>query len=268
MSPRKLTLLFALLLTALILPAQTDSTLTGTKLPKYSVSDIYILSLMPDNSAAGCFLQRSFLSAEFDNRFLVKEMMTKRVGAVFRKGQSGFTVECQHFGYSRFGELTAKVGYGRRFGQHLAFGVRFHYLMTHSAESRCVHSVTFDLSCYATLGRNIGLGFAVLNPARLKYGITGKNSLPIRLQFDVNYKVGKQILLFAQVEKEIRSAFRIEAGAAYQVKVLHLTVSAGFPAPYGTVRVHVACGRWLIGVSGQYHLKAGFIPQANVYCTF
>ena len=213
-------------------------------------------------------MPRSAVSVHFDNRFLVKEMMTKRVGAVFRKGQNSFLVDCQHFGYSRFGELTARVGYGRRFGQHLAFALRFHYLMMHSAESPCVHSICFDLSGYATLGRNIGLGFAVLNPARLKYGITGKNSLPIRLQFDVNYKVGKQILLFARVEKELRAAFCIEAGAAYQLKVLHLTVSAGFPAPCGTVRVQVACGRWLIGVGGQYHLKAGFIPQANVFCTF
>lgn len=268
MSPRKPPLLLALLLSALILPAQTDSTLTGTKLSKYSVSDIYILSLMPNNSAAGCFLPRSFISAEFDNHFLVREMMTKRVGAVFRKGQSGFTVECQHFGYSRFGELTAKVGYNRRFGQHLAFGLRFHYLMTHSAESSCVHSITFDLSCFATLGKSIGLGFAVVNPARLKVGITGKNVLPILLQFDLNYKIGKQILLFARVEKELKSAFCIEAGAAYQVRMLQLTVSASFPAPCGTVRVHVACGRWLIGVSGQYLLRAGFIPKADVYCTF
>ena len=268
MSPRKLTLLLALLLSALILPAQTDSTKTGKILSKYSVTEIYGLALSQYNGAAACFLPRSAVSAHFDNRFWVKEMMTKRVGAVFRKGQNSFLVDCQHFGYSRFGELTARVGYGRRFGQHLAFALRFHYLMTHSAESACVHSITFDLSGYATIGKNIGLGFAVLNPARLKYGIMGKNVLPIRLQFDINYRVGKQILLFARVEKEIRSAFRIEAGAAYQVKVLHLTVSAGFPAPCGTVRVHVACGRWLIGVSGQYHLKAGFIPQANVYCTF
>lgn len=268
MSPRKLTLLLALLLSALILPAQTDSTKTGKIPSKYSVTEVYGLALLQYNGAAACFLPRSAVSAHFDNRFLVKEMMTKRVGAVFRKGQNSFLVDCQHFGYSRFGELTARVGYSRRFGQHLAFGVRFHYLMTHSAESACVHSITFDLSGYATIGKNIGLGFAVLNPARLKYGITGKKMLPTRLQFDINYRVGKQILLFARVEKELQSAFGIEAGATYQMKVLHLTVSAGFPAPCGTVRVHVACGRWLIGVSGQYHLKAGFIPQADVYCTF
>lgn len=266
MSHRKWITLLTLLLYALFLQGQTDSLLSEKNSSKYSITDIYLLTLSQDNGAAACYLSHSALMAYFDNRFLVKEMMTKGLGAVFRKGQNGFLMDCQHFGYSRYGELSARVGYSRRFGRHLAFGLRFQYLMMHSVESQCVHSISFDLSGYATIGKNIGLGFAVVNPARLKYGIMGKSVLPIRLQFNLNYKIGKQILLFAHVEKELKSAFCIEAGAAYHLKVLYLTVSAGFPHPKFSVNMRIACRRWLLGVSCQYLLKAGFVPEASVVC--
>ena len=266
MSHRKWTILLTLLLSALFLQGQNDSLLSERNPSKYSITDVYLLTLSQDNGAAGCYLSHSALTAYFDNRFLVKEMMTKGLGAVFRKGQNGFLMDCQHFGYSRYGELSARVGYCCRFGQHIAFGLRFQYLMMHSSENQCVHSISFDLSAYATIGKNIGLGFAVMNPARLKVGITGKNVLPIRLQFDINYKIGKQILLFARVEKELKSAFCIEAGAAYHLKVLYITVAAGFPKPKFSVNMQIACGRWLLGVSSQYLLKAGFVPMASVVC--
>lgn len=266
MSHRIWTILLSLLLSALFLQGQNDSLLSERNPSKYSITDVYLLTLSQDNGAAGCYLSHSALMAYFDNRFLVKEMMTKGLGAVFRKGQNGFLMDCQHFGYSRYGELSVRVGYSRRFGRHLAFDLRFLYLMMHSAESQCVHSISFDLSGYATIGKNIGLGFAVMNPARLKVGITGKNVLPIRLQFDLNYKIGKQILLFARVEKELKSAFCIEAGAAFHLKVLYLTVAAGFPQPKVSVNMQITCGRWLLGVSCQYLLKAGFVPMASVTC--
>lgn len=266
MSHRIWTILLSLLLSALFLQGQNDSLLSERNPSKYSITDVYLLTLSQDNGAAGCYLSHSALMAYFDNRFLVKEMMTKGLGAVFRKGQNGFLMDCQHFGYSRYGELSARVGYSRRFGRHLAFGLRFQYLMMHSSENQCVHSISFDLSAYATIGKNIGLGFVVVNPARLKLGITGKNVLPIRLQFDLNYKIGKQILLFARVEKELKSAFCIEAGAAYHLKVLYLIVAAGFPQPKFSVNMQIACGRWLLGVSCQYLLRAGFVPMASVAC--
>lgn len=250
------------------LSAQTDSIPTGRNPVQYTVTDIYLHTVQQDNGAAGCFLSQSSVSAHFDNRFLVKEMMTKRVGAVFRKGQNVFTANCQHFGYSRYGELAANVGYSRRFGKHIAFGMRFFYLMSHNSEYPCIHSISFDLSCYATIGKGFGLGFSVYNPARLKVGITGKSTLPIRLQFDLNYKVGKQILLFSRIEKELKSPLCVEVGAIYKIKVLYLTATVGFPSPSGSINVQIACGRWLLGIRGNYLMKAGFIPEAMVTCLF
>ena len=264
MSSRKLIILAMLLIrTPFILPANPDS-IKPPSPPEFSTSDFYSSTLLPDNGAVAPFLPNSVLNASFENRFLLKELMQARLNTVFRYKENAFLLSVSHFGYRLFGEMNLMAGYARRFGPHFSTALRLHYLWTHAADVPAIHSMTFDISFYGNIGRKFGLGFSCYNPARMKYGFTGSTCLPLRFHLELNYKISGNLLIFTQIEKELKSRISIRVGAAYRVRCLYLLLAAGFPEPWFHCGVQIQQKRFLFGMDCQYRLSLGIIPQATL----
>lgn len=235
---------------------------------KYSLSDDGLRMFAADNVAANAFVSSSYLRAGFENRYCLKELMSEGLDAVFRYGQNAFAVSATHFGYRHYGEMSVAAGFSRSFGKHVAVGLRAYYLMSHAAECSPIHSFTFDVSLYARAGPNCGIGFAVYNPARLKYGVVGKVPLPVKLHWDFNYRIGSNVLLLAMADWELKTRFAFSAGVKYRVKCLLLTAVARLPDPSGDVRIDLLYKRFLFGVSCRYLYPLGFVPRAEVTLLF
>lgn len=248
-------------------PAQQDTLLKKEKTP-VSLSDFHYGDLVLENGAAGVFLTSHQLHISFENRFCIKSLMLEEVGAVFRYRQNAFAAEASHFGDHRYGKVSVAFGYARGFGKHLSVGLKFYYYLEHAQEMPALHSISFDLSLYAALGKNMGLGFAVLNPAGLRYGIVGKQKLPVRFNLFWDYRIGKNILLTAQLEKELQSRLMIFVGAKYRIRCLCLSLKIGCPKPRMSVSIMLAYRQFLLGVSGEYHLPLGFVPKAQIFWRF
>ena len=221
-----------------------------------------------DNMAANAFVGPSYLRAGFENRFCLKELMSEELDAVFRYRQNAFAVSATHSGYRLYGEMSLSAGFSRSFGKHVAVGLRAYYLMSHATECSPIHSFTFDVSLYARAGPNCGIGFAVYNPARLKYGVVGKVPLPVKLHWDCSYRIGHNILLLAMADWELKTRFAFSAGVKYRVKCLLLTAMARLPDPSGDVRIDLLYKRFLFSVSCRYLYPLGFIPRAEVTILF
>jgi hypothetical protein len=221
-----------------------------------------------ENMAANAFVGPSYLHAGFENRFCLRELMSEELDAVFRYGQNAFAVSATYSGYRFYGEMSLAAGFSRSFGKHVAVGLRAYYLMSHAAECSPIHSFTFDVSLYARAGPNCGIGFAVYNPARLKYGVVGKVPLPVKLHWDFNYRIGNNVLLLAMADWELKTRFAFSAGVKYRVKCLLLTAMARLPDPSGDVRIDLLYKRFLFGVSCRYLYPLGFIPRAEVTILF
>ena len=234
----------------------------------YSLSDDGLRMSAADNMAANAFVGPSYLRAGFENRFCLKELMSEELNAVFRYGQNGFAVSAAHSGYRLYGEMSLSAGFCRSFGKHVAVGLRAYYLMSYAVECSPIHSFTFDVSLYARAGPNCGIGFAVYNPARLKYGVVGKVPLPVKLHWDCSYRIGHNILLLAMADWELKTRFAFSAGVKYRVKCLLLTAMARLPDPSGDVRIDLLYKRFLFGVSCRYLYPLGFIPRAEVTILF
>ena len=262
MAPLKLLTIFNLtILYVLGCFAQSDTAWKSASLP---ITDFYLTGLSERNPAATAFISKSHVKISFENRFFLKELMKESVRGTIRYGPNTFLVSVDHFGYSRYGELTTELGYVRNFGQRIAIGMQFYYLMSHAAEYPMTHSVTFDISLYAAISNNIGLGFSVYNPARLKYNMTGRTVLPTRLHLDFNYRIGKKVILFTEVEKELKSQFVFRLGAGYKVRCLYLSVSAQIPEPQIDIETEIAYRRFVFGITWQYRILLGFVPQASM----
>lgn len=231
---------------------------------KYSLKDDGLRLFGSDNPAACSFSGCSFLSASFENRFCLKELMSEKLDAVFRCRENAFSVGVASTGYRHYGEVTVSAGYARSFGGHVAVGLRSHYMVSYASECASIHSFTFDVSLYARAGKNCGIGFSVYNPARLKYGIVGKESLPVRLHLDFSYQIGSSVLLLSIADWELKTRIAFYAGVKYKVKCLILTAVARLPDPSGNVGVDLVYKRFLFGVFCHYLYPLGFVPRASV----
>lgn len=262
MTPLKLLTIFNLIILYVFgCFAQSDTARKSASLP---ITDFYLTGLSARNPASTAFISKSHIKISFENRFLLKELMKESVQGTIRYGPNTFLVSADHFGYSRYGEMSTNIGYVRNFGQRVAIGMRFYYLMSHAAEYPATHSVTFEFSLYTAIAHNIGFGFSAYNPARLKYNITGKTMLPVRFHLDFNYRIGKKVILFTEIEKELKSQFALRVGAGYKVRCLYLCISAQIPEPQIDIETEISYRRLIFGISCQYRILLGFVPQASI----
>lgn len=248
--------------------AQNDSCRLQRSKIDISPTSIYELNITKSLSAASAFLPFSEVGCAFSNRFLLKEFMSECVSAQLRVKQNAFFLSCEHVGYSRFGELTCSAAYARTLGKHLAFGLNFHYSLSHAAEYQNVHSISFDVSCHAHISHKFGLGFAVHNPARLKFGITGTLPLPTKFIFVFDNQIGKNLLIFTELEYELKTSFQLAVGTIYKMKCLFLSLKLAFPTPEIEMKAQLAYQHLLLGINCQYLLPAGLVPQAAVAWIF
>ena len=264
MSRSLLCLLFIVFSPFMVFALPVDSVRLATIPSSFSIVEHYLMVQQIENSAMGAFLRPSILFSRVENRLCIKEMVDAEIGAVFRYQQNSFSIQSNHWGYSKYGDLKLSASYSRVFGKHISFGFRFNYFLQHSVEYASVHSISFDLSFYAKITRHFSLGFIVNNPAAFKVGITGKSILPIILQVQSNYVIGKNCLLYAAISKEIKSVWNISVGAGYQLKSLVLFIDAEFPRPSIAVGISVYYRRFLFGGCAKYAIPAGFISQLNI----
>jgi hypothetical protein len=225
------------------------------------LSDYYAYQLSEANLSAAVFATRSFVRCELQNSYLMKEMTTAKAASALIYRQNLFSLRFSHFGFSLFGEMNLLIGYARAFGNRVSIATQFHYLWQHAQGQEGVHSLTFDVSLFMKLSSKMGCGFVVYNPARLKYGMVSEIPLPIHLRFDFQYDIGRNILLFAAIDKELRRDWYVQLGALYKIKVLFIGMQVQFPRIVCGISGCIAWQRFLLGADFQYTHPLGLVPR-------
>lgn len=213
--------------------------------------------------AARPFLSHTWIAGVCGNDYLLKELMRARLDAVIRYDRHAFILQLSHDGYSRYGELTTSVGYAVKFGGKVAVGMRYYYLYQHVEQYEAQHSITFDLSLYAQLGRKWCLGFEVYNPARLRYSIRGPDIIPMRFTVLVHYLFSEKLAFSVQVLKHLPGRFDVSAACYYHP--LHC-----FYLSFACSLYDMNCGvmiryrRFYFMVDARYNYRLGFAPEVGV----
>lgn len=265
-----LTLLAILLLITPLLNGQKEKQ-TPETYPQYQLHDLYQLEDNQANFSGTLFLSKSYLRCSANNRFLLKELMTKEIGAIAIYHQNAIQLTLEHFGFREFGELKIGVGYGRLFGKKLAIGMQFQYLFNHAGRYPSVHSITFDISASYKINNRFCMGFSIYNPARLKRGISGKENpyLPLIFRVDFYYEMNKKFFLYSNIEKELCTYFRICCGGSYSIGK-NISLLGGFCLPnpelYGGIRL-----MWKyihLDARSSFDFKIGFSPSLSLLIPF
>jgi hypothetical protein len=227
-----------------------------------SISDYFIFHNRKHNFSAQAWLPFGNVSLFSQNQFLLKELCTANVSCGYNIKGNMVALSVSHFGYSKYGIFTISCGYARTFAKRVSFGLQVHYLLYHAEVFPKVHSFTFDLSLYGQISSKIGIGISAYNPANLKYGLTGKEKIPMLYSIILNYKINNKVLVAMAVSKQFPGFFDITGTVCFRDKFY------GFLTEVSLKNVGVQFSFWCkkvqFDVGGSFDYRLGFSPAVGM----
>ncbi|MDR2970567.1 MAG: hypothetical protein LBU83_01365 [Bacteroidales bacterium] len=229
---------------------------------QFSVSNYFYSYSKNKIFSVQAFLNRSSVSLFSQNQFLLKELCTATISGNYNIKKNAVALNVSHFGYSKYGFFTISAGYTRAFANRISLGLQVHYLLHHAESYPKVHSFTFDLSLYGLITEKMGIGISAYNPANLKYGISGKERIPMLYVLLLDYKLNDKVLLALSASKQLPGAFDVSAMVCFKYKFY------GFMTDVSLKKVGVQFSFWWkrfeFDVGGSFDYRLGFSPCARV----
>jgi hypothetical protein len=244
-------------LLSLFIHAQTE---------QITVSDYFLFHHRNQNFSVHSWLLSGSVSLFSQNQFLLKELCTATVSGNYNIKENAVALSISHFGYSKYGVFTFSSGYARTFAKRISFGLQVHYLLHHAETYPKMHSFTFDLSLYGQITQKIGIGISAYNPANLKYGLTGKEKIPMLYNIMLNYKINDKVLLAISASKQLPGFFDISGTVCFRDRFY------GFMTDVSLKKAGVQFSFWWkrlqFDVGGSFDYRLGFSPSVGISYVF
>ena len=198
------------------------------------------------------------------SHFLTKEITDFTMDGAHVWHGDGLLWQANHTGFSAFGTMEFRLGYGRRFGQHLAVMLRGCYLWRHARHYEGTHSFTIDLSIAYQMNRKLLFAISLYNPIRMKYGITGNEVIPMTFDFRMCYRAGKQVWMDIILHKRLPSGFEAGGGVFYKPnKTLSFQLTgSNLRCSLG---VMVGWGSWRLQLFSDWYYRTGITPGIDLW---
>lgn len=216
------------------------------------------------------FVNHSFVSLSAENRFLLKEMMTKEITSAFIFKGNVFKISTSHFGYSKFGELTTRLGYAKLFGNRFSTAVQFYHIFEHAFQYENEHSFSFDISFGLKINQKTYITVLILNPVKIRRGLSKQSPiLPMLLHANIAYLMNKNLLFYGSIEKEMNSCLRGELGVGYQfLKQAAFAVVLYLPSSEISAIFRLSFTKINLEIANSYNFKTGFSPSLSLIIPF
>jgi len=230
-----------------------------------SIADYFFFHNRSQNFSIEAWRPYGNISLSSHNQFLLKELCTATISGSYNIKGNAAALTISHFGYSKYGKVTLSSGYARVFAQRISFGLQVHYLLHHAENYPKKHSFTFDLSLYGRITQKVGLGVSAYNPANLKYGVTGKEKIPMRYILMLDFKLSDKVLLAVAASKQLPGFFDVSATVCFRDKFY------GFITDLSLKKVDMQFSFWWkrlqFDVGGSFDYRLGFSPEVGI-CYF
>lgn len=226
--------------------------------------DYYLLQQsFTSNAAAKCWQEGSFLSASFLNKFCKKEMLVETLDIHHVHRKNCITGDISHSGYARFGELTARIGYGRAFGQRFSAALQAVYILNHAEHYAAVHSFTINLSAFCKVTDKCDIAVEMENPIHLRYGVVGGDLIPMSIDVRLHYAPRRHVHAYAFFHKTLPGELDIGAGGIWQAH-RHLLLGMAASSTNLQAGIHIPFSKTVTAIVCQWHFHTGFSPQCSI----
>lgn len=171
--------------------------------------------ILTEHRAAWLLEDGHILHSNYHNHFLTKEISNIMAEGCHTFQGNGVLWSLQHVGYSVYGTLELRIGYGRRFGKKVAASLQGCYLWRHARHYPSVHSFTITLSGAYQMSKKMMLALSLYNPIRMKYGVVGDEVIPMSFSLMIRHNAAKQVMLDLFVEKKLPTGFELGGAIHY-----------------------------------------------------
>lgn len=222
-----------------------------------------------DIPAYRLYSAHSELSTCIKNDFFAKELMRKSLCLAFYKDKNLFSIDIEHYGHTSYGKLSIDLGYGRMFGYKLSVILQTIYIMQHAEHYTCRHSFTIDLSCSYQITSKVGIAVNIFNPIKMRYGVTGKDVIPLCFSLQAHFHNNEKILFYAIISQYLPGELDIGVGLCYH-PISQIIFEGGCGLRQCGIGIHIPYRTFRFGIQSEWYyqnslsLAASFLYQFDL----
>jgi len=225
--------------------------------------EYHLAQIMPSHISAMCWFDGDYLSTSCTDRCCTKETMTARLDYHHVRKRNLVSAIITHSGFSRFGELSARLGYGRTFGNRFSVALQGVYLLSHAEHYAAVHSFTINLSAFCQMSDKCALAIEIENPIRMRHGVSGGELIPMQFDLHLLYWPYPTVTAYLYAHKTLPGALDIGAGVIAQCHP-HLLLDFCASNTQLAVGIHIPWHKIIPAIRCQWHYRTGFSPQCSL----
>jgi len=252
--------------------ATGDLTITGGRSASMGYTSVATADAWSGfNNQAGLSWSRKFIVGIYlENKFLIKEISLKAIGAVMPIKRGTWGLSFSHFGYSQYNEIKAGLAYSMLFGKKFSAGLQFDYLrMKQGADYGSRNIVTFEIGFQFRITGRLNLGVHIYNPFPVKVFETGKETLPVIFRLGFAWQLSNSVLGSVEFEKDLIMKPIYKAGLEYHfVKPVYFRFGFLTNPSQFTFGLGVELGKFNFDLASSYHPVLGYSPQASLIYFF
>jgi hypothetical protein len=223
------------------------------------------------NNQAGLGWCKKFSAgAYYENRFLLKELSLKAIGAVLPVKKGAFGLSFRYFGFSLYNEIKTGLAFGMRFGNSFSAGIQLDYLRFHVGEDYGTKNLfTFEIGLQYRAKEQLCLAVHIFNPVLIKLTNDPVERVPTVIRLGIAWQASKNFITSAEVEKDLVNIPIIKAGLEYHfvnplyIRIGFLTNPTQFTFGFG-----LEFGNLSFDIASSYHMVLGFSPQGSIIYLF
>lgn len=227
MRKRYYTLLFALCCTCWMLKAQiADIIPSGTTIANTPVArtDRWNAFANP----AGLAQEGVAVALQYENKYLLAELSGKTVQASYCNPWVNVGLAFMHFGYKQYSDIMAGVCLSHNFNERFTIGLQCNYYAAYFGDEAGYKGTVFpQIGVNVRVCKGLNIGFHAFNPFLQSIkGDLVKKQIPALFSIGTSYTFLDKFTWDVQIDKEVRSPFRVATGLEYQI-VKELGVKIG-----------------------------------------
>jgi hypothetical protein len=223
-----------------------------------------------NNQAGTAWLHGACIGFAFDNRFMLKELMSEQLGFVMPLKAGTFGVILNRFGDNQYSEFKSGISYARKFGEHFSTGVQFDYLRIHiNMDNGNKNLLSSEIGLMYQADHHLCIGVQILNPYPVKITENPAEQLPADICIGLSYQFSGGFVAAIEAEKDLKNPVVIRTGAEYHfagpafarigISTSPMSFTFGFGLIFGKTKTDIASG---------YHQALGFSPSGSVIYSF
>ncbi len=202
-------------------------------------------------------VDRPVIAFAYIHRYNLKPLYSIAATGIVPLGKAGnICATIYRFGDKVYNEQKISFGFANKIG-FVRLGGQIHYLQVNVESAGREGMVLFDFGGMVELIPSLSFGARIFNATATGYKRFEQDYFPVIMSAGLSYQPATQVIICADVEKEIHQALSVKLGLEYQIYDM-ISLRAGFNYPQSVYFFGVGLSSGRLGfdysIAHNYHL--------------